>query len=278
MRFEKWQALGNDYLIVEEAELPWALTPARVRGLCHPNFGPGGDGVLLLSRTDAPHVAHLRIFNPDGSEAELSGNGAREAAMYLHARGWTADSQFSMITAAGTVHPVILDSRNCRMGIGTASLFGPDFPDGPADGSGTVLVGSERRAFQFVHVGNPQVAIHFDSVEEVDALDLPHVGPSIQADPRFPNRTNVSFWAHDADGIRARIFERGVGETMSSGTGSAGAAVAAVIGGLSSPVNVSLDGGDLIVTVDSNLGLELTGWAIPVYAATLAPETVEDLT
>ena len=90
MRFEKWQALGNDYLIVERDELPFELTPARVRRLCEGHFGVFADGVLLLSPpADPAHVADLRIFNPDGSEAELSGNGAREAILYLRRRGWT---------------------------------------------------------------------------------------------------------------------------------------------------------------------------------------------
>ena len=90
MRFEKWQALGNDYLIVERDALPWPLTPERVAWLCDRHIGPGGDGVLELAPPDAPgFVARLRIFNPDGSEAELSGNGAREAVLYLRRRGWT---------------------------------------------------------------------------------------------------------------------------------------------------------------------------------------------
>ena len=94
-RFEKWQALGNDYLILEQAELPFELTPARIRRLCEGHFGVFADGVLLLSPPDDPaHVADLRIFNPDGSEAELSGNGAREAILYLRRRGWTDEDSF----------------------------------------------------------------------------------------------------------------------------------------------------------------------------------------
>ena len=106
MRFEKWQALGNDYLIVEREELPFELTPARVRRLCEGHFGVFADGVLLLSRPQDPaYVADLRIFNPDGSEAELSGNGAREAIMYLRRRGWTDSDEFSISTAAGRDPP-----------------------------------------------------------------------------------------------------------------------------------------------------------------------------
>src|SRR5579859_7605585 len=98
MRFEKWQALGNDYLIVERDALAFELTPARVRRLCAGHTGVHADGVLLLSQaaSDA-HVAELRIFNPDGSEAELSGNGAREAVLYLRRRGWTDADEFSIL-------------------------------------------------------------------------------------------------------------------------------------------------------------------------------------
>src|SRR5918992_5645394 len=106
MRFEKWQALGNDYAIVEERELPFELTPARVRALCAPHTGLGSDGVLLLSESEERgFVAELRIFNPDGSEAELSGNGVREAVMYLRRSGWADGDTFSIMTAAGEVRP-----------------------------------------------------------------------------------------------------------------------------------------------------------------------------
>src|SRR3954449_12042617 len=130
MRFEKWQALGNDYAIVEQDELPFELTPERVRVICAQHTGVGADGVLLLSRsTDPAFVADLRIFNPDGSEAELSGNGAREAIMYLHRRGWTDRRQFSIRTVAGEIRPTILDETRCRVDMGRASLrSAKDYP------------------------------------------------------------------------------------------------------------------------------------------------------
>src|SRR5687768_2233906 len=108
MRFEKWQALGNDYVILESEGLPWELTEARIRRICDPHFGIGSDGILLLSPAPSDeHVAELRIFNPDGSEAELSGNGAREAVLYLRRRGWTDQDTFSVLTKAGVVTPTI---------------------------------------------------------------------------------------------------------------------------------------------------------------------------
>jgi len=104
MRFEKWTALGNDYVIVESDSLPWELSASRVQRICDPHFGIGADGVLLLARSEAPEfVASLRIFNPDGSEAELSGNGAREAILYLRRHGWTEEDVFSISTQAGAI-------------------------------------------------------------------------------------------------------------------------------------------------------------------------------
>ncbi|HEV2728377.1 MAG TPA: diaminopimelate epimerase, partial [Solirubrobacterales bacterium] len=139
MKFEKWQALGNDYLILEQERLPWELTEARVEWLCDQHFGVGSDGVLLLSRSEDPEfVADLRIFNPDGSEAELSGNGAREAILYLRRSGWTNADTFSIETVAGEIRPTITGRHTCRVDMGRARLQSHDFPGGPPDGRGTV--------------------------------------------------------------------------------------------------------------------------------------------
>jgi diaminopimelate epimerase len=276
VRFEKWQALGNDYAIVERDELPFALTPERVRRLCDPHFGIGADGVLELSRPSRPNlVADLRIFNPDGSEAELSGNGAREAILYLRRHGWTTEDTFAIGTPAGEIRPTITGPSTCRVAMGRASVTSADFPAGPPDGRGELHAGGRTLAFQHVSIGNPQCAV---AVADPDALDLAALGPAIEHAPIFPNRTNVSFWhALDDRTIRARIFERGVGETLASGTGACGAAVAHVLGGGSSPVIVRLDGGELRVDVGASLDVELTGWAEPVYAGRLGEEAVAAL-
>src|SRR3954454_9113084 len=174
MRFEKWQALGNDYLIVEAAGLPFALTPPRVRRLCDPHFGPGADGVLELSAAAQPgFVARLRIFNPDGSEAELSGNGAREAILYLRRAGWTDHDVFSIETAAGEIRPTITGPAPCRVDMGRAQLQSKDFPSGGPDGRGTVA----GHAFQHVSIGNPQCAIRVPDRDALERLDLAAVGP-----------------------------------------------------------------------------------------------------
>ena len=276
MRFEKWQALGNDYVIVEERELPFELTPARVRVLCAPHTGIGSDGVLLISEADGDAVAGVRIFNPDGSEAELSGNGVRQAVMYLRQGGWTWEDEFTVRTAAGDVRPRIAGEL-CTMDIGRARLRAEsDYPAGAADGRGTLTSDGREFEFQFVQVGNPQVSIEVeDGLEE---LDLQRYGPGIERNELFPNRTNVSFWRRTGGAeIRARIFERGVGETMASGTGATGAAVAAALRGVDSPVTVVLDGGELVVDVGEDMHVDMTGWARPVYAGTLSEEFLKEL-
>jgi len=286
VRFEKWQALGNDYLIVEADELPFELTPARVRRLCEGHFGVFADGVLELSRPRNPeHVADLRIFNPDGSEAELSGNGAREAILYLR-RHWTDREEFAIKTVAGEIRPTITGPDTCKVDMGVARLQSADFPAGPENGRGTVAAAGRAWDFQHVSIGNPQCAIRIGSEAELAGLDLGAAGPGIEGDARFPNRTNVSWYTELDSGpparIKARIFERGVGETLSSGTGATGAAIAYLLdedGGPGAParVIVVLDGGELEVEVGEDLRVNLTGWARAVFAGELSEELLKEL-
>ncbi len=299
MRFEKWQALGNDYLIVEQAELPFELTARRIRKLCAGHFGVFADGMLLLAPSEDPgFVANLRIYNPDGSEAELSGNGAREAILYLRRRGWTDEDVFSIQTAAGEIRPTITGPDTCRVDMGHANLTSKDFPGGPGEGPGELLADGRAWSFQHVSIGNPQCAIHVDDLATLNALDLPSIGPAIEAHELFPNRTNVSWYTEveadageptptSAEGsatrdantgaIRARIFERGVGETLSSGTGATGAAVANRLRGGPPQVTVLLDGGELDVEVGEDLHVNLTGWARPVFAGELSEDFIKEL-
>jgi diaminopimelate epimerase len=286
VRFEKWQALGNDYLIVERDELPFALTPGRIRRLCEGHFGVSADGVLELARTSDPaHVADLRIFNPDGSEAELSGNGVREAALYLRRRGWATDDEFTLGTRAGQIRPRITGPLSCRVDMGKARLRSDDFPSGGEDGRGRVMAVGRTWPFRHVSIGNPQCAIRVDSQAELAELRVEAIGPQVEADRQFPNRTNVSWYTELDAGpparIRARIFERGVGETLSSGTGAAGAAVAYLVeGGHNAPgarVIAVLDGGELEVEVQEDLRVRLSGWAMPVFEGRLSDEFTKEL-
>ncbi len=302
MDFEKWHALGNDYLIVEARLLPFELTPPRVRAICAAHTGVSADGILLLS---APHgsgdagdqsdpsdpgdpggprvgeagcLARLTIFNPDGSQAELSGNGAREAILYLRRRGWTELEHFSIHTAAGEIRARITSETTCTVDMGRARLRSADYPSGPPDGAGQLTAAGRSWRFQHVKVGNPQCAIAVSDEAELSALPLEQAGSLIEHHELFPQRTNVSWFTVLGPGrIRARIFERGVGETAASGTGAIGAAVAYVLAGGDSPVGVVLDGGELEVEVGEGLHINLSGWAVPVFRGTLADELVKEL-
>ena len=279
MNFEKWQALGNDYVILDERTIPFELTPERVRRLCAAHTGIASDGILLLSAPDEPgFVANMRIFNPDGSEAELSGNGAREAILYLRRRRWTELNTFSIKTVAGEIRATITSPSTCRVDMGRAQMSSTDYPGGAPDGRGELSAAGRTWAFQHVRIGNPQCSILVDSEKDLELLDLPAIGHAFEYHELFPNRTNVSWYTVLGPGrIRARIFERGVGETSASGTGAIGAAVAHVLKGGESPVTVVLDGGELEVEVGEDLHIDLTGWAVPVLRGSIAEELVEEL-
>ena len=276
MKFEKWTALGNDYLIVEAAALPWPPTPERVRRLCDPHFGVGSDGLLLLAAVEDPaYVAELRIFNPDGSEAELSGNGARQAVLYLRRSGWTDADEFTIMTKAGPITPTIRSEREAVLEMGWASTVSDDYPTGAQDGRGALEAGGREWAFQHVSIGNPQCAI--EAGDQLESLDLGAIGPEIENNALFPNRTNVSFYRADGDHVRARIFERGVGETLASGTGASGAAVAARLAGAPGSLTVELEGGELEIEIGDDLEVRLTGWAEPLFAGELSSELLRAL-
>jgi diaminopimelate epimerase len=246
MRFEKWQAAGNAYLVMERTDLAQPLTPVRVQRICHPDLGAGSDGILVLDPL-GPGRTRLQILNPDGGEAEFSGNGSRIAAGYVAHRDGTAEVVLETLkgTVAGRV-----DGGSVTIDAGAAALEGRDHaPDGGAP---------PAAAYTFVSLGNPHCVIE---TEAVDGLDLAAVGAPIEHHAWFPNRTNVEFYRPlGRNDIRMRVWERGAGETLSSGSGSSAAAVAAVVAGRAeSPVTVHTDGGELVVAVDERLSVRLTG-------------------
>jgi diaminopimelate epimerase len=193
--------------------------------------------------------------------------------MYLRTRGWTDNDTFSIMTAAGEMRPRITGPTTCTMDMGRAKLASKDYPSGPEDGTGEV----GGYAFQHVSIGNPQCSIEIKDRDELEALDLPAIGPSIERSDLFPNRTNVSFIRIDGATVRARIFERGVGETTASGTGASGAAVAASLRGSRSPITVQLDGGELVVEISEELDVKLTGTASCVYRGEISGDLAQEL-
>lgn len=251
MRFAKWQGLGNDYLVVDDDQAhEAALDGELARAICDRHFGVGGDGILVLGKSDVAD-ARMRIFNPDGSMAEMCGNGIRMAARYLLDRGHVDQPAMSIETAGGVVYPRVDDDAQVSVDMGIVRTDEPldvtvDVPGGPQTFHG-------RKAF----VGNP----HFVVQRDPDTIDLATVGPLIECHSAFPARTNVEFVRiDDAHTVTMRVWERGVGETLACGSGACAVGVAAVLdAGCASPVTVHLPGGPLQIAVDDTAqGLRVT--------------------
>jgi diaminopimelate epimerase len=257
MRFSKWHGLGNDYLLVQRAELPAPLTAEQVRRLCDYHFGVGSDGVLevISANQDGAEVV---IWNPDGSTAELSGNGTRIAARWLARR-----------SGAGTVRirvgprEVVARMRgglDVEMDVGTVEVGETE----------TLEVDGETVEFTPASVGNPHAVVRRDP----DRATLLRLGPLIETHPRFPERTNVQLVRVDGPSdVTVGVWERGAGETLSSGTSAvATAGVAVAHGWCESPVTVHLAGGDLLVELDDGMRARLTGPAQEIFRGEASEE------
>ncbi|TFD23244.1 diaminopimelate epimerase [Cryobacterium lyxosi] len=257
LHFEKWDSLGNDYLIIERTSSQIAISAVEVRAMCARNGGVGADGVLEVMRENNPIVGSIRIVNPDGSDAELSGNGTRQAILYMVRHGWTNEKTFDVLAPSGKLSAVILDSRTSRVALGRARVLSSS------------LRFLELNAVHVV-IGNPQTALRIASVEALNALDLASLGSAVENSLQFPNRTNVSVWTPVSPSrINARIWERGVGLTSASGTGACGAAIAHYLESGQRHVNVLMAGGTLLVEIDevgpSVIDVTLTGTASPIF-------------
>jgi diaminopimelate epimerase len=233
MRFSKWQALGNTYLLVERAELPEALSADHARGLCDPRIGVGSDGVLEVAEVRGAE-ADVVVWNPDGTTAELSGNGARIAALWLARRSGVA---FPRVRIGERTIPARVDGDDVEVDLGPVDVGRPE----------ALEVDGERLEFTPVSVGNPHAVVR----REPEQAELLRLGPLVERHGRFPGRTNVQLVRPDGtNDLTVRVWERGVGETPASGSGAAAAAAAAVAHGwCESPVRVHLPGGTLHVDI-----------------------------
>jgi diaminopimelate epimerase len=256
MRFSKWHGLGNDYLLVERAELASPLTPEQVRKICDYHFGVGSDGILEVVSANGAE-ADVVIWNPDGSTAELSGNGTRIAARWLARRSGQDD-------VAIHVGPRDVRAR-MRSGVEVEMEVG-EVEVGVME---TIDVGGQKVEFTPVLVGNPHAVIRRDP----DRNDVLRLGPLVENHARFPERTNVQLMRVDGPhDIAVGVWERGAGETLSSGTSSVAAAAAAVANGwCESPVSVHLAGGDLLVELEGGRA-RLTGPALEICSVELSEE------
>jgi diaminopimelate epimerase len=195
--------------------------------------------------------------------------------IYLRRRGHVERDEFAILTAAGPIRARIAGPSSAAIEMGQAATASKDYPGGAPDGRGSLDAGGRSWSFQHVSIGNPQCAI---ACEELEQLDLPVLGPQIEGNPLFPNRTNVSWYREVEPGvIRARIFERGVGETLSSGTGACGAAIAHHLAGGPRGIVVALDGGELEVEIGDGLAVTLSGWALPVCEGRLSEDLSKEL-
>lgn len=257
MRFAKWHGLGNDYLLVEREDVGAPLEQALVRRMCDYHFGVGSDGILEVVVADGPR-AELVIWNPDGSTAELSGNGTRIAARWLSRRA--GSDEVTIAVGEREVHARMRGGLDVEMDMGPVEVA----PIEPLDVNGTHL------EFTPVSVGNPHAVIARDPARE----ELLRLGPLVENHPRFPERTNVQLVRVDSRGdATAGVWERGAGETLSSGTSACAVAGAAVANGwCDSPVTVHLAGGDLLVELDSDLRARLTGSAEEICTGELSQE------
>lgn len=257
MRFTKMQGLGNDYLYV------YGQVPENVAGLCRRlsdrHFGAGSDGMIFITPSDTADFS-MRIFNADGSEAEMCGNGIRCVGKYVYERGLTSKTRLAIQTPAG-IRELILHPG--KAGIESVSVL-----MGHASVSAPVTLQTEKGPFLClpVSVGNPHAVIFTD---DVNAVDLPDVGPVIEHSKLFPHGVNVEFAEPvGLQTLRVRVWERGSGVTMACGTGACACAAAAFTAGIcraDEPVHVLLDGGELQIRIDSDLSVVMTGPAEFVY-------------
>jgi diaminopimelate epimerase len=256
MKLFKWHGLGNDYLLVEQAELPVPLTPERVKRICDYHFGVGSDGILEVVSADGD-TAEVIIWNPDGSVAELSGNGTRIAARWL-ARRAGAD-EVRILVGPRMVLARLRGEHDVEQEMGAVDVGEPE----------TLDVDGEEVELTPVSVGNPHAVIQ----RLPDRSELLRLGPLVENHARFPERTNVQLVRVDADHeLTVGVWERGAGETLSSGTSAVAASAAAVANGwCESPVTVHLAGGDLCVELEDGQA-RLTGPAEEICTVELATE------
>lgn len=280
--FIKSHALGNDYIVVDPAALSFPLTPPVIRLLCDRHHGVGSDGILAHVPS-ARAVVGLRIYNPDGSEAEKSGNGLRIFARYLHDHGLVTAPTFTVETPGGIV-TVALQLRGrevegITVEMGTATFRSDRIPmTGPAREvvDEALEVDGEPFLITAVSVGNPHCVVF---VPDLAAVDLQRLGPGLETHPAFPHRTNVQFAeVQSPRRVAARIWERGAGETMASGSSACAVAAAAVRKNLAErELTIAMPGGELQVAVAADWAIRMAGPAVEIYEGTLSPAFVRAL-
>ncbi len=281
-QFVKSHALGNDYIVLDETQLSRPLTPEAVRRICDVHYGVGSDGILLLTAGNGAEFG-VRIFNPDGGEAEKSGNGLRILAKFLYDHGYTNEPNFTVSTPGGMVRARLhLDQGRVAAicaDMGRATFVSSEIPvAGPRREvvRESLAVEDRRLTVTAVSVGNPHCVIFTDTL---DPDEVRRLGPTIEHHPSFPNRINVQFAkVLGGDRVSILIWERGAGYTLASGTSSCAVAAAGVKNGLTDRrVTIESPGGELSVSVAENWDLTLTGPASEIACGTLSQDLLRSL-
>ena len=267
MKFEKYHALGNDYLVLPSEELKDDLTEEAIRLICHRNFGLGSDGILLGPLPSDKAQFGLRIFNPDGSEAEKSGNGLRIFSLYLWDTGQVKDEPFTIDTMGGVVKSQILDGPDkISVEMGRVSFQSDRIPvtGEPREVIGErIEAGGQTFTYNAATIGNPHCVIPLDDISEELAR---RIGPEIENHANFPQRINLQLLkAIDRNTIQIEIWERGAGYTLASGSSSsAAAAVAHKIGLCDRDIRVRMPGGEIEIQISEDYDIHMSGPATRV--------------
>lgn len=277
MRFHKYHALGNDYIVLNPADFPqWTIpTTDQIRVICHRNFGVGSDGILWGPLPSKESEVGLRIFNPDGSEAEKSGNGLRIFSRFLWDQKIVKQPEFTIETPGGHVKSVIMDEgRLITVAMGKVSF---DSAKIPVTGAQREVINEQiavrGRTFTFcaATIGNPHCVLPLAEVSESLAKEY---GPDLETHPNFPRKTNVQFLkVLDRGNIQIEIWERGAGYTLASGSSSsAAAAVARKLGLVDASVTVHMPGGRIGIEISPDFSIMMTGTVNKVAEGDMHPD------
>ena len=285
-QFFKGHGLGNDYIALDPKELTCTLTPKTIRAICDRNWGIGSDGILALTPSKKADFG-LRIFNPDGSEAEKSGNGLRIFGCYVYETKRTRKKFFSVETKGGLVHISLGTNKRGRVDHATVDMGYASFRPASLPCSlkvpeliqQPVKVAGKSLRFMGVSVGNPHCVVFREKGKKWTREELLDIGPELENHMIFPKRTNVQLAVPvGPHSIYILIWERGAGETQASGSSSCAAASAAIrLGLVTSPVVVKSPGGKLDITVDPQYRLTMKGPVQEVYRGVLSPAFVQAL-
>lgn len=271
MQFTKWHGIGNDFVIINGFGIKLEDYSKAAVEICHRRFGVGADGLVTVLPSNQADFT-MRIYNSDGSEAEMCGNVTRCVARYVYETGLTDKTKITLETHAGIIKPELIiengQVKSVRVDMGEPRLKRDRIPmtGSPDEEAVNVPLEVDGQTYMMtgVSVGNPHCVIF---VDDVNAIDLSVIGPKIENHPWFPKKTNVEFvQVLDRHKLRMRVWERGAGITMACGTGASSVLVAAVLNGKTDrQATIVLDGGELLVEWSQDNHVYMTGPAIEVF-------------